>query len=83
MSAWSNLTDNHPFPQNSAHITTKVVSSMCTQYQIMWYSIPVFSTDKTDRHDISTEILLKVALNIITLTITQLNIHKKNVDNFW
>jgi hypothetical protein len=29
---------------------------------------PVFSTNKTDRRDI-TEILLKVALNIITLTL--------------
>jgi hypothetical protein len=30
---------------------------------------PVSSTNKTDRHDI-TEILLKVALNTITLTLT-------------
>jgi hypothetical protein len=29
---------------------------------------PVFSTNKTDHHDIS-EILLKVALNTITLTL--------------
>jgi hypothetical protein len=38
--------------------------------------IPVSSTNKTDRHDI-TEILLKVALNTITLTplIKQLNFH--------
>jgi len=33
-----------------------------------WFS-PVSSTNKTDRHDI-TEILLKVALNTITLTLT-------------
>ena len=34
-----------------------------------WFSTgtPVSSTNKTDRHDIS-EILLKVAVNIITLT---------------
>jgi hypothetical protein len=34
-----------------------------------WFSqgTPVYSTNKTDRHDI-TEILLKVALNTITLT---------------
>jgi len=31
---------------------------------------PVSSTNKTDHHDIA-EILLKVALNIITLTLTQ------------
>ena len=36
-----------------------------------WFSplIPVSSTNKTGRHDI-TEILLKVALNTITLTLT-------------
>jgi hypothetical protein len=35
----------------------------------MWFSpgTPVSSTNKTDRHDI-TDILLKVALNIINLT---------------
>jgi hypothetical protein len=35
----------------------------------LWVSpgIPVSSTNKTDRHD-KTEILLKVALNTITLT---------------
>ena len=34
-----------------------------------WFSLdaPVYSTNKTDRHDI-TEILLKVALNTITLS---------------
>ena len=41
-----------------------------------WFS-PVSSTNKTDRHDI-TEILLKVALNTITLTLTlRLNLKKK------
>ena len=36
-----------------------------------WFSLgtPDSSTNKTDRHDI-TEILLKVALNIISLTLT-------------
>ena len=36
-----------------------------------WFSLgtPVTSTNKTDRHDI-TEILLKVALSTITLTLT-------------
>jgi hypothetical protein len=65
----------------SVPITIIVVSSnrtqnRCTRYNIMWYSlsagrwfspgIPV-STNKTDRHDI-TDILLKVALNPITIT---------------
>ena len=39
----------------------------CTRYNIMWYNLwvsVVFSINKTDRHDI-TEMLLKVALNII------------------
>ena len=56
--------------------------SVCTRYNIMWKSLsvtcgrsvfspgsPVSSTNKTDRHDI-TEILLKVALNTITITLT-------------
>jgi hypothetical protein len=36
----------------------------------LWFSpgTPVFSTDKTDHHDIA-EILLKVALNTITITL--------------
>ena len=57
----------------------------CAQYNIMWYSLivtcdsrgfspgtTVFSINKPDRHDI-TEILLKVALSTITLTLTPLN----------
>jgi hypothetical protein len=42
-----------------------------------WFSLgpPVFSTNKTDRHDI-TEILLKVALNTIRQTI---NFRKKSL----
>ena len=37
-----------------------------------WFSLgtPVSSTNKTDRHDI-TEILLKMALHTITLTLTR------------
>jgi hypothetical protein len=45
----------------------------CTRYSIMWSSLSVtcdrsvvFSTNKTDHHDI-TEILLKVALSSVTL----------------
>jgi hypothetical protein len=46
----------------------------CTRYNIMWKSLSVTcdrsvvsSTNKTDRHDII-EIVLKVALNTISLT---------------
>jgi hypothetical protein len=38
-----------------------------SQYSIMWKSTPPLSINETDRHNIS-EILLKVALNTITLT---------------
>ena len=52
-------------------ITTYIVSlnptqASCTRYNIMWLSLSVTSTNKTDYHDIS-EILLKVALNFITV----------------
>jgi hypothetical protein len=59
----------------SAPIITDVVSSNLYQgevYNIMWLAtgqwffpgLPVTSTNKTDRHEI-TEVLLKVALNTI------------------
>ena len=41
-----------------------------------WFS-PVFSTNKNDRHDI-TEIMLKVALNPITLTLYSCIFYKNN-----
>jgi hypothetical protein len=43
-----------------------------------WFSpsSPVSFTNKTDRHHDITEILLKVALNIITLTRSNVCIHK-------
>jgi hypothetical protein len=53
----------------------KVLSVTCSRsvvYLVLTYSIHVLrfsSTNKTDRHDI-TKILLKVALNAITLTLT-------------
>ena len=42
---------------------------------VRWFSpsTPVSSTNKTDRHDIA-EILLRVALNTITLTLTRIPI---------
>jgi hypothetical protein len=58
----------------------------CTRYNIMWYQwlaisrwfsagTPVFSTNKSDRRDI-TEILLKVTLNTITHPLTLLSVSK-------
>ena len=75
-------------------ITTDVLSSNLDQgevYNIMWYSLsvtcdrfspdpPVSSTNKTDRHDI-TEMLLKVALNIIKQTKKQTNSSLSSTDN--
>ena len=70
-------------PVHSVPITTNVVSSnpaqaRCTWYNIMWKVCqwlaagqrfsPVSFTNKTDRHDIA-EILLKMTLNTITLTL--------------
>ena len=59
----------------------------CTQYNIMWYSlsvtcdrfslcIPVSSTNKTDRHTVA-EILLKVTLNTINLSLSKITLHNK------
>jgi hypothetical protein len=49
-----------------------------------WWSSPVSSTNKTDRHDI-TEILLKVALSSLTLIKFQIKKKKKifsfNINN--
>ena len=72
----------------SVPIITKVVSSNPTHgevYSIQHYMIkicqrlatrrwfsPVSSTNKPDSHDL-TEILLKVALNTITLTLNEIN----------
>ena len=56
----------------SVSITTKVVSSNPAHgemYSILHYVIR-FVTNKTDHNDI-TEILLKVALNTITLTLVK------------
>jgi hypothetical protein len=49
----------------------------------LWFSLgtPVSSTDKTDCQDI-TEILLKVALNTITLTISGIVTHVSG-DRHW
>ena len=68
------------------NITTNVVSSnpaqaRCSRYNIMWIAAgrrvsPVFSTNKTDRHDIA-EILLKVALNNINSPLS-VNLHQMN-----
>ena len=62
----------------SVHITANVVSS--NPAQARWFSldIPVSSTNKTDRHDI-TQILLKVALNTITLTLTPMRLFENSI----
>ena len=75
----------------SMHITTNVVSMNPDHkevYSIQHYVIkffsrcfspgtPVSATNKTDLHDI-TKILLKVALNNITVTLTQYQQNKSN-----
>ena len=48
------------------HYVIKFVSDL-RQVDSFAPGVPVFSSNKTDRHDV-TEILLKVALNTITLT---------------
>jgi len=49
------------------HYVIKFVSDLWQVSGFLWVS----STNKTDRHDIA-EILLKVALNIITLTLIKI-----------
>jgi hypothetical protein len=51
------------------HEQITIIGRLRVQYAGRWFSpvTPVSFTNKTDRHDI-TEILLKVALNTITLT---------------
>ena len=81
-------------PAQSVPITTKFVSSnpihtrgvlyatLCDKVRQLlatdqWFS-PVSSTNKTDDHDV-TEILLKVALNTITLTLTQITLATRSI----
>jgi hypothetical protein len=77
-------------PVHSMPITSNVVSPNPTPgeaYSIQLYVImfvndmwhPVSSTNKTDRHNI-TETLLTVALNIITLTLTNKHISNEMYD---
>ena len=57
-------------PLRRGALDTTLCDNVCQWLAaFQWFApgTPVFSTDKTDRHDI-TAILLKVALNIITLT---------------
>ena len=42
---------------------------MTCDRSVVFPGTPVSSTNKTDRHDIITEILLKVTLNTLTLTL--------------
>jgi hypothetical protein len=47
------------------------VIKFVSDWSVVSRGTPVFSTNKTDCHDIA-EILLKVALNTMTLTLIQL-----------
>ena len=58
-------------------LDTPLCDQVCQRLAAGWWFSPgtlVSSTNKTDRHDI-TEILLKVAINTITLTFTSLAFH--------
>jgi hypothetical protein len=63
---------------SSNEVHPSVSPSIIELATVQWFSpgTPVSSTNKTDSHDI-TEILLKVASNTITLTVT-LNIAIRN-----
>ena len=54
-------------PLRRSVLDTTLCDEVCQWLATGWLFSPVFSTNKTDRHNI-TEILMKVALNIITLT---------------
>ena len=58
----------HSNPLRRGVLDTSFFDKVC---QLRWFSpgTPVSSTHKTDSHDIA-EILLKVALNTVTLTLT-------------
>jgi hypothetical protein len=55
-------------------LDTTLCDQVCQRLAAGWWFSPVSPTNKTDRHDI-TEILLKVAINTITLTHTSLAFH--------
>ena len=69
---------------NEYRITTglKLEKDIITNFSVtgQWFSpgTPVSSTNKTDHHEI-TEILLKVALNTITITPQRQNIPNKSL----
>jgi len=65
-------------------VSSNPIQAKITRYNIIWQSLSVicdrsvvftgYSTNKTDRHDI-TEILLKVALNTITIILILHAVH--------
>ena len=63
-------------PLKRGVLDAKLCDKVCQTLAGRWFSpgTPVSSTNKTDRHDIP-EMLLKVALNTITLTLTIIHIH--------
>ena len=64
-----NLVSSNPIHGKVYSIEHYLIKFVCDLRQFWWFSpdTPVSSTNKTDCHDIS-EILLKVALNIINQT---------------
>jgi hypothetical protein len=66
------INNNHPFTNSLVVQETDKLNVLSSTSGIRLgsiHSVPFYSTNKTDRHDI-TEILLKVALTTITLTLT-------------
>ena len=65
----ANVVSSNPVRGEVYSIQYYVINFVCDLRQVGSFpGTPVSSTNKTDRHDITTKILLKVALNIISQT---------------
>jgi hypothetical protein len=69
----TNVASSNPFKQGVLIQHYVINLSVTCDRSVVFSGTPVSSINKTDRHDI-TEILLKVALNTITLTPNQMNL---------